>query len=188
MSAGIDYGHGQTNIDRSTGIRYGCIGQHAVTQAWAESAEADYGPPTCPECGNSELKEYTLHGHVDQDTGEEYPQYNDRGCADWVCDDCGHTLDNDQVYGDEPVGWHVDDGEYVAIDCLASDILITKSPYYTKAKFCSPCVPGACSIESPDEDGEKAYCFGHDWFEDGVAPYPVYRVDNNELVPGKGQG
>jgi len=26
------------------------------------------------------------------------------------------------------------------------------------------------------------YCFGHDWFEDGKAPYPVYSVETGELV------
>jgi hypothetical protein len=30
--------------------------------------------------------------------------------------------------------------------------------------------------------GVRTYCLGHDWFEDGKAPYPVYRVDNGELV------
>lgn len=33
----------------------------------------------------------------------------------------------------------------------------------------------------PSNDN-RAYCFGHDWFEDGVAPYPVYSVETGELV------
>ena len=38
-------------------------------------------------------------------------------------------------------------------------------------------------VEHTPEDGERAYCFGHDWFEDKAAPYPVYSVATGELVP-----
>ena len=51
MSAGIDYGMGTVNVDRTNGIRYGVISQHSVVQAWADSAESEYGEPTCPERG-----------------------------------------------------------------------------------------------------------------------------------------
>jgi len=67
-----------------------------------------------------------------------------------------------------------------AVNCLDSDILVTKSPFYTYAPFCSPCVPGAgnldstvpIGIEAPyDRDeqirtmstmGVKTYCFAHE--------------------------
>ena len=39
---GIDYGRGQTNIDHKTGIRYGVISIHEVTQAWCDSSEPFY--------------------------------------------------------------------------------------------------------------------------------------------------
>lgn len=181
MSAGIDYGMGQTNIDAETGIRYGCISMHSVSQAWADSSEADYGEPHCPQCGEL-VAEADPHGYVDPDTGDDYPQYEERGCQDYVCHKCGHTLDSEMVSGDEPAGYYLRDAEYEAVSCLDSDILITKSPYYTRAVFCSPCVPGACSIETPDPDGAKAYVFDHSWFESGVAPYPVYRVEDDTLV------
>ena len=58
-------------------------------------------------------------------------------------------------------------------DC---DIFIEKSPYYTVCQFCSPCAPGAGYIMQTRKNGIKAYCFGHDWFEDEKAPYPVYDV------------
>lgn len=38
----IDYGSGETNIDKATGIRFGVIHQHEVLQAWADEAEPDY--------------------------------------------------------------------------------------------------------------------------------------------------
>jgi hypothetical protein len=34
-----------------------------------------------------------------------------------------------------------------------------------------------------ENDGfAKGYCFGHDWFEGGKAPYPVFSVKTGELV------
>lgn len=60
---------------------------------------------------------------------------------------------------------------------------ILKSPYYTYAQFCSPCAPGAGYLPSPLKDrpaGNKTYCLGHDWFEDGTAPYRVYSVKTNK--------
>lgn len=34
-------------------------------------------------------------------------------------------------------------------DCLDNDAFIIKSPYYTYAQFCSPCVPGAGNLDNP---------------------------------------
>ena len=42
---GIDYGLGKTNIDKTSGIRYGVISQHSVGQAWYDESEAYYGTP-----------------------------------------------------------------------------------------------------------------------------------------------
>ncbi len=36
--AGIDYGSGRTNINLETGIRFGVISQHSVSQAWCDSS------------------------------------------------------------------------------------------------------------------------------------------------------
>jgi hypothetical protein len=179
MLAGIDYGCGQTNVDHKTGIRFGVISQGSVLQAWCDSAEADYGEPICPKCGN------TASNSADLPEESEEWGIAQGACSDYGCKRCEYVFDACEAFGDEPQGWHYEGDGYECVDCLDSDIMILKSPYYTKAVFCSPCVPGACSIESPDSDGAKAYCFGHDWFEDGKAPYPVYRVDNDNLVTAK---
>jgi hypothetical protein len=138
MDAGIDYGLGQSNIDRANGIRYGVISQHDVIEAWGD-AEAIY---PCTECD----------------------------CSEDERDSCEM----------EPIGWDYRQGGYIAMDCLDSDVIIIKSPFYTFGPFCSPCVPGAVSLNSArdrDRDsGVAAYCFGHDWFDGGVAPYAVYGV------------
>jgi hypothetical protein len=180
MNAGIDYGRGTANIDRATGIRYGCISQNTVSQAWYDSAEPQYGPPTCPECGVI-VMDVT-------EAMEEWPHYRERVCDDYACGNCRHLLDSGDVYGDEPLGYTVDDGEYRMEDCLGHAIIVTKSPYYTYAPFCSPCVPGAGDLDNAREGGVKTYCLGHDWFEysdnyeGGRAPYPVYSVATGEKV------
>ena len=66
-----------------------------------------------------------------------------------------------------------------------TDIFILKSPYYTVCQFCSPCAPGAGYVMNTVENGVKAYCFGHDCFEDGNAPYPVFRVEDDVQVFGE---
>lgn len=192
MGRGIDYGLGSSNIDPSNGIRYGVINQHEVLQAWADSSEADYGEPHCPKCGNEAVDTNAetklppqgpeLEAIEALDAKREEYEYLHHACGKYACDDCEIRFDGEDAYGDEPNGYYVDDGEYQATQGQDCDIFVLKSPFYTRAGFCSPCAPGACYLTDSCEDGEKAYCFSHDWFEEGKAPYPVYRVDNDELV------
>ena len=158
MVNGIDYGNGKTNINIKTGIRYGVLPGNDMGQAWVDDAESDYGDPTCPECGE---------------------------IVDIAADNCGSCNDelDDDCYPDSPLSWYVDTPELKATqsgdDC---DIFIVESEYYTRAGFCSPCAPGACHLRNADPMGELCYCFGHEWFEDGKAPYPVFRVSDNESI------
>lgn len=148
-NAGIDYGMGTTNVNVATGIHYGVISQHDVSQAWCDSSEAIY-----PEIET----EY-------DDNGDEIEQ--DDYCSDL-----------------EPTGYAYSGDGYELVDCLDSDIMVLASPFYTFARFCSPCVPGAGNLnDAGDEDhGVMTYCLGHDWFEDGKAPYPVYSVETGKPV------
>jgi len=170
MSKGIDYGLGQTNIDHETGIRFGVISQHSLDW-WGEEAEPNYGGPHCPKCGNEA-----------QDIDKAPEDYNDnedwtKNGMDFCCLDCKYVFDAWEAYPDEPHGWTYEGNGIEAHQSGDdSDVWVTKSPYYTRAQFCSPCAPGACHLDSPTPEGEKAYCFGHDWFDGGVAPYPVYRI------------
>jgi hypothetical protein len=177
MSRGIDYGLGSVNIDKETGIRYGVISANDVPD-WYDEAEPDYGDPHCPKCGG-ELAEF------DDEVHDDFPPESAGSCADFACETCNHYVDSGRAQPDEPHGYVLDNGEYQASSDGDGDIFIVKSPYFTRAEFCSPCAPGACYLTNPDEDGERAYCFGIDWFEDGKAPYPVYSVATGELVfPG----
>ena len=200
MSHGHDYGLGQTNIDHATGIRYGCISTHSLSPYFWEDVEHDYGPPTCPVCGN------------DADNPSENPDYNgavkpyrEHSCADHFCKDCLVYFSSEDAFPDEPLGWSLVEGTTKIVDCLDSDALVLKSRYYTFAPFCSPCVPGAGNLDNVYADvpeiarstrnavigeapkllsffGVKTYCLDKSFFEHEACPYPYWSVETNELV------
>lgn len=165
---GIDYGMGLTNVDNETGIRFGVLPMREVTQAWCEDSEPQYGEPDisdcdCPDCGHNDGESHSWGDGL-------------------ICEECGNDWELEFPDCAEPLCHQIDDGEYVATqsndDC---DIFITKSPYYTKCGFCSPCAPGAGYLLTESDDC-KAYCFGHDWFESGRAPYTVYNVADDSII------
>ena len=183
---GIDYSgpSGTCNRDIDLGIRYGVISQLIVLQAWSDSSEPDYGAPHCHYCGN----ECFDSGHCDTPDFDD-PENADievSGCGEYYCDTCRKAFDGEYAYGD-PIGYVLDDGEYKASCGDDGDIFVIRSPFYTHAQFCSPCAPGAGHLGNPCPDGPKTFCFGHDWFDGGVAPYPVYSVETGELVLSDGK-
>ena len=174
---GIDYGMGTTNIDRSTGIRYGCISQHSLCpESFHDSMESVYPDPSCPECGGEVIPSDEIKHRDLWETRTKY------GCFDYACLRCRQGFSSDSACADEPIGLEYVDEEYELTSCLDSDVMVIRSPFYTYAQFCSPCVPGAGSLDSPMPEGVRTYALGHDWFEGGVAPYPVYRVADNSIV------
>lgn len=189
MNIGIDYGLGKTNVDTETGIRYGIIPQNDVLQAWADSSKPYYGEPHCPKCGNAATAgdSEVIQSESGTMTVVQHPEHTEEwecdGCGDFRCEQCEYLFDGDQAYGDEPLSYYIDDGEYLAESDSHGDIMIIRSPYYTHAQFCSPCAPGAGYLRNPVTGGPKTYCFGPDWFDDYCpCPYPIYRVDNGECV------
>lgn len=182
MSAypGIDYsGPGATcNRDLESGIRYGVISCNSLGDGFYDAQEMDYGTPHCPKCGNDAIT-------IMQDVPAAYEDYETarHECTDYACESCKYLFGSESAYPDEAQGWHIDDGEYKVIDCLDNDAMVIASPYYTIVQFCSPCVPGAGNLDNACEDGARTYCFGHDWFEDNKAPYPVFLVFTGEPVP-----
>ena len=175
--AGIDYGSfAQSNRDKDTGIHFGVIPSREVGQSWYDSAEADYGDPACPQCGNEVSADIP-----DDDTLTPYHAYS---CHDYVCLSCRTIYDSADVYGDEPIGHTFTDDDYELSEGSDGDIFVIRSPFYTRAQFCSPCAPGAGYLLNPCESGPKTYALGHDWFEDQTAPYRVFRVsDDSEVMP-----
>ena len=178
---GIDYGLGRTNIDTKTGIRFGVISVNDLTQWVWDHVESDYGEPTCPKCGNKLVK-YHEWKH------RKFASYRSYSCAEWSCTHCKTYHDGESAYSDEPLGHYFDDGKTKFWIDSHNDVMVMKSPYYTRAQFCSPCAPGACYLTNPMDNGEKCYCLDTEWFDqdDGECsrpcPYPIWRVDNDELI------
>ena len=177
MGRGIDYSgpDSTANRDPETGIRYGVIPMHALGEVFDEF-EPIY-TARCPHCGDD----------IPDDTHFESRSVKRPGgtisnafAAD--CPACGKLIREDEQYGDEPDANVCEDGEITAHLDSSNDVWVTKSIYFTRAAFCSPCAPGACYLVNSCEDGDRAYCPGHDWFEGGEAPYPVYSVATGELV------
>jgi hypothetical protein len=169
----IDYGMGKTNVDMTTGIRYGVISVNDVAQAWCDDAEP-INSNACPKCG-SDLPEdmmENISSFCSRDEEDEEKEH--------TCPHCNTILIDLDLDFQEPIGYKIDDGEYIATQNVGSDIFIIKSPYYTLCEFCSPCAPGAGYLT---EKGDvRAYCFAADWFEDEKAPYDIYLVETNEKI------
>ena len=126
MSKGIDYGMGQTNVDRATGIRYGVIHQNNLVHWALDNFEANYGKPSCGHCGGDAVE-------YDDEKHGEYEQ--DRGCSDYACEGCERVFDSADAYGEEALSHDLDDGEYQATMDQYGDVFILKSPYYTRPDF-----------------------------------------------------
>jgi len=164
MYAGIDYGLGKSNIDTKTGIRYGVIAQSSLSDNALNDMEYVY-PFNCPNCGNESL------------IPSKSKTY------DYFCQTCRTWHMSEDCYGEESIGMKYEDDEYILTDCLDTDIMVIKSPYYTFTQFCSPCVPGAGNLDNYMPDGIKTYCLGTDWFDDyNKLPYPVYSVVDDSLI------
>lgn len=189
MTQGIDYGMGQSNVDRESGIRYGVISQNSINLDCAEW-DYDYGKPHCPNCGQEVVD--SSSPELFKGMEEEPDWFNGK---DWTCLNCEACHWSDSVYPEEALGWSYKQDGYELSDCLDNDIFVLKSPYFTIAEFCSPCVPGAGNLDSPcgaghptnedmpGEDNTRSYCLGPDWFDrHNPMPYRCFRVDNGEEV------
>lgn len=173
VNRGIDYGLGTTNIDQANGIRYGVCSQHFVSPDVVGEFDPIYESPCCPRCG-VEVQDFThapMTGKLAGDIGKDY-----------YCEGCEATYWSDECYGDEPFQWRYEQDGYLVELHQDGDLFVLKSPYWTRAQFCSPCAPGACHLENATPAGERCYALGHDFFDDGRAPYPIYTVDGNHVV------
>jgi len=164
MDKGIDYSMGSANLDKENGIHYGVISQHSIMGEAMDSFEYDY-LISCPHCG--------------EDKEDKLKEMRN---GKYKCLSCKKAIEPDNLTSDEPAGFHYENEGYQIIDCLDTDLMILKSPYYTFAQFCSPCVPGAGNLDTPIKDGVKTYALGHDWFENEKAPYPLYDVKTEKEI------
>jgi len=181
--AGIDYGLGKTNINLETGIRYGVIPIHDLNEwAW-EEFEVLYGEPSCPNCGNEvNTSPYGKDYFCDHCYDRNDPRIEDADGSEDREDHEDYCYWSEECYPEEPIANVLDNDNYKAQVDEMGDIFLFESPYYTFAGFCSPCAPGAGHLRSITPNGVKTYCFGHDWFDNEEAPYPVYCVKTGKLI------
>jgi hypothetical protein len=183
---GIDYGLGQANIEKETGIRYGVISQNSISP-YAFEDIMNNGTDVDFENFKEEVKsrlESAIEGVLDElglyRKRSSHNMNDPAGMAEEIVDNL--EWDNYEGTGDCTRYLYEQDG-YVIETCSDGDMFITKSPYYSKSQYCSPCAPGAGYLNNPCEDGPKTFCLGLSWFdEDCPCEYPIYRVDNDERV------
>lgn len=178
---GIDYGLGQSNIDKATGIHYGMIAQNSVMPEALE--DVFNGRDLGYEQEEQELKDKLRHALSDYFSDHSWGDANKPTRLAQAVDSAFDALDgwSDNL---ESSGPYYYESEETLQTTDRGELWVFKSPFYTFAQFCSPCVPGAGNLDSPCETGPKTYCLGHDWFDGGTAPYPVYSVATGELVIG----
>lgn len=174
---GIDYGLGTVNVDLESGIRYGVIHMNDLS-SYATDDIFTHGEDVGYAAAIDEIKDSLQRGfrHVMEDLGLK-PDNDDLS-------DMADQVMQDQDWDYESSGPYEYDAEGVSIRTMSdnTELFVLKSPFFTKCQFCSPCAPGAGYLMNPCPDGPRTYCLGHDWFEDGKAPYPVYSVETGELV------
>lgn len=229
---GLDYsGPGSTaNRDAETGIRYGVISQHSIqsdvmSDIWSEARDLSY------ESAVEEVKDrlfaayyehYGVHAealrnalrkvivdfvpdrHLDDALANLMDCEPEETPRDMLWDVVEQDF-NDRYEGGDDRSWLWEKDGYELSNCLLSDVFVSKSPYFTYAQFCSPCVPGACNLDNPfeglavpsgrhasfaeDYGAEaqaigyvKCYCLGHDFFDGEKAPYEVFSVATGKRV------
>jgi hypothetical protein len=189
---GIDYGHGITNIDTATGIRYGVISQHSIAPEASEdissggenltyAAAVREAKETIARALRGPLDEFGVLPYVSKYAPTDRQKTEQNKTLDSIVESVWDDIEqdfNDQYQPDSETYRYESDG-YV-LETTDLGVYVIKSPFFTFCTFCSPCCPGAGDLDSPNADGVKTYCLGAEWFENDNAPYPVFSVASGE--------
>lgn len=201
---GIDYGLGLSNIDNETGIRYGVINQNEVDQSWFDSSEAVYPENYfCPNCGNELIEIAT-----EERDGTEYhcehcnAEYTDNDICDFEIDPIGFVYNADgyicEQFADDTDIFITKSPYYTYCQFCSpcapgagylmnyydpmKDEKKVREQFVLLKNIAPLAIPEAYKSYAEKAGFPKVYCFGHDWFENGKAPYPVYSVETGELI------
>lgn len=179
---GIDYGLGRSNVSE-IGIRFGVIPQNALDPDAAQDVWF-HGRNLTFENYLAEAKDKIRNAL--SDFFSDYKHGDKPSKLESALADCFEVIEQDLSDGyDSGDDQYLYESEGYKVSTSETDLFIEQSPYFTYAQFCSPCAPGACYLLNPLEtpvESNRAYCFGHDWFEDATAPYPVYSVKTGKQV------
>lgn len=169
---GVDYSNGDgTNQDLRTGIRYGVISNHSLSDwAWDEiqihGTDKDW--ENYQDAVLQDLQS-AISGALEDTSATGWDA---KALAQEILD--GLDFDRHEGTGDCPRYRYEKDG-YIIETCGDGDWFIVCSPFYAMAEHCSPCAPGAGHLET--SGNVKTYALGPDWFDsDSPMPYKVHPV------------
>jgi len=201
------FGEKPPNMNHETGIHYGVIPLHQLTE-WAHET-FDQGRDLGYERALNEFKSQCLTAArniiddaeemadrkaIKKNLGEELAGAFDdcrealvdgvtvEELAEVIQNACQDSWNDGMAYG-ESGPYRIEEDGLTAELHSDGDCWVFDSPFYTICGECSPCAPNAGYL-TDNGDSVKAYCFGLDWFDDGPPlPYKVFRVrDDFELT------
>lgn len=146
------------NVNPDTGVRYGVISSNSINQELLSDI-----------CMGG-VDEHWMQ-HVDEITKQVRRSVED---GDITEDDYDDELElmlekaGDAWSDDEPVYTFTKDGVNGRTTWLGGALLlwVFESPHIGQFKLCSPCVPNACDLNSPIEDGYDGYTVPESWLAD----------------------
>ena len=158
---GIDYGLGKANIDNETGIRYGVIGYNslnpeALNDIFMEGRNLSY---------ENYMKETMKE--IKDGLEEVLRNYLYGGDPEWIVNHIHENIEESlsEEY-EENEDYYLYEKDGYIIETTDLGLYILKSPFITRAMFCSPCCPGAGDLDNPTDNGVLTYCLGRDWFDE----------------------
>lgn len=141
------------NINPETGIRYGVISANSINGFVFQDIFDQVYNFFSELCYNEAIEELKIDNPEDAEDEEKLDEFEQ---------DFFDNFQPEEIWGDFEL-----DGIKGHLSCLggAYIIFVTESPYTTKAKLCSPCVPNAGDLDSLNENGYTCYDVPPEWKE-----------------------
>jgi hypothetical protein len=133
-----------SNINPETGVRYGVVALHSLEDwVWEE-----FWQNGTNETWEYAKREWLAENPNHDEDSEEFQEWNES----WECDEQEYSLECD--------------GMKLELSYLggAPLVFVLQSPYISRARECSPCVPNAGDLDSKDADGVECYDLPADWY------------------------
>lgn len=149
---------GITNMNPETGIRYGTIYLNTLegdTAAYLFDEGRNVSEDEAIEDLRREIASEAAERGFEDDTDRE----------DWEEREFEERVEGIQI--EEPTIQGECDGVKYMISWLGAPLLwVFESPFTGTFDLCSPCVPNACNLSSPNPDGYEGYTVPADWLKE----------------------
>ena len=156
---GIDYGNGQTNIDKETGIRFGVLPVNSLNwDALDEILQRG------KDVGFEQFKQETVK--TVRDAVLEALDFLPKHCAESLADRCAQAAETSSELGE---GYESDECHYsfetedTKLLLRGQYVWVLKSPHIVRCALCSPCCPGAGNLDEICDDGAETYGLDSSW-------------------------